>query len=318
MTDHASIGRRVLATETAALEQLSAGLGANFNAAVTALQNISGRIILAGVGKSGHVARKIAATLASTGSPSLFLHPTEASHGDMGMITKGDAVIALSRSGETGELADLIAYCRRFDIPLIAITAGTESTLAKAATHILALPDAPEACAETRAPTTSTTLQIALGDALAVALLEAKGFTAKDFKTYHPGGQLGATLATVGELMHVGARVPLTPSGTLLPDALAVMSEKGFGCVGVSKDGTLIGIVTDGDIRRHLSGDLSGQAVDTIMTRAPQTTTPDTLAADALRAMTAGPAKIMQLFVIENDAPVGIVHLHDFLRAGLM
>ncbi|MGB0907442.1 MAG: KpsF/GutQ family sugar-phosphate isomerase [Maricaulaceae bacterium] len=318
MMNYAAIGRRVLETEITALEQLSASLGADFNAAVSALRDVNGRIILAGVGKSGHVARKIAATLASTGTPSLFLHPTEASHGDMGMIAKGDGVIALSRSGETGELADLIAYCRRFDIPLIAMTAGTESTLAKAATHILALPDAPEACAETRAPTTSTTLQIALGDALAVALLEAKGFTAKDFKTYHPGGQLGATLATVDELMHTDERVPLAVSGTPLPEALETMSQKGFGCVGVTQDGTLIGIVTDGDIRRNLSGNLSGKTVDTIMTPAPQTTTPDALAADALRHMTAGEAKIMQLFVIENNAPVGIVHLHDFLRVGLI
>lgn len=318
MKDHSHIGRRVLATEIDALQQMQAALGADFNAVVDVLHAIEGRIILAGVGKSGHVARKIAATLASTGSPSLYIHPTEASHGDMGMITKDDAVIALSRSGETTELADLIAYCRRFSIPLMAMTAVGDSALGRAADYLLQLPDADEACAETRAPTTSTTLQIAMGDALSVALLEAKGFTAKDFKTYHPGGKLGATLATVGELMHTGEALPLVTRGTALSDALLIMSDKGFGCVGVTDGGKLAGIVTDGDIRRHLSDDLSGQPVERIMTRAPKVTTADTLAADALRDMTAGKAKIMQLFVIKDATPIGIVHLHDFLRAGLV
>ncbi len=319
MTDHAKIGRRVLATEIAALEALSADLGAVFSGVVARLQKLDGRVILAGVGKSGHVARKIAATLASTGSPSLYIHPTEASHGDMGMITSADAVIALSRSGETAELADLIAYCRRFSIPLIGMTAVTDSALGRASDYLLLLPDAPEACLETRAPTTSTTLQMALGDALAVALLEAKGFTATDFKTYHPGGKLGAQLATVGDLMHIGKALPLVAAGTDLSAAMEVMSEKGFGCVGVTgDDGILVGIVTDGDIRRHLSADLSAKSVNAVMTEHPKTTTADTLAADALREMTAGSAKIMQLFVLESAAPVGIVHLHDFLRAGLV
>lgn len=318
MTNHADIGRRVLETEITALQEMQAALGADFDTVVDALHAIEGRIILAGVGKSGHVARKIAATLASTGSPSLYIHPTEASHGDMGMITKDDAVIALSRSGETTELADLIAYCRRFSIPLIAMTAVGDSALGRAADYLLQLPNADEACAETRAPTTSTTLQIAMGDALSVALLEAKGFTAKDFKTYHPGGKLGATLATVGELMHTGAALPLVTRGTALSDALLIMSEKGFGCVGVTDGGRLIGIVTDGDIRRHLSDDLSGQPVERVMTRAPKVTTAVTLAADALRDMTAGTAKIMQLFVVDDMTPIGIVHLHDFLRAGLV
>lgn len=318
MKDHSKIGRRVLSTEISALKQMQADLGAPFNTVVDALRAIDGRIILAGVGKSGHVARKIAATLASTGSPSLYIHPTEASHGDMGMITKHDAVIALSRSGETTELADIIAYCRRFAVPLIAMTAKADSALGRAADHLLQLPDADEACAETRAPTTSTTLQIALGDALSVALLEAKGFTAKDFKTYHPGGKLGATLATVGELMHSGDARPLVTRGTALSEALLIMSEKGFGCVGVTEGGMLVGIVTDGDIRRHLSDDLSGQPVERIMTSTPKVTTPDTLAADALRDMTSGPAKVMQLFVIADGVPIGIVHLHDFLRAGLV
>lgn len=317
-SQHAVIGRRVLATEIAALKLMQAGLGTEFDAVINALQTLQGRIILAGVGKSGHVARKIAATLASTGSPSLYIHPTEASHGDMGMITAHDAVIALSRSGETTELADIIAYCRRFSIPLIAMTAVANSALGRAADHLLLLPNADEACAETRAPTTSTTLQIALGDALSVALLEAKGFTAKDFKTYHPGGKLGATLATVGELMHSGDALPLTPTGTPMAQALKIMSDKGFGCVGVTDGGRLIGMVTDGDIRRHLSDDISDQPIDAIMTRNPKFTSPDTLAADALRDMTSGSSKIMQLFVIEDGKPAGLVHLHDFLRAGLI
>ncbi len=319
MENHADIGRRVLETEINALKDMSAALGADFSNVVDVLRGLKGRIVLSGVGKSGHVARKVAATLASTGSPSLYIHPTEASHGDMGMITSADAVIALSRSGETHELADLIAYCRRFSIPLIGMTTAAESTLGRASDHLLLIPNAQEACAETRAPTTSTTLQIALGDALSVALLEAKGFTAKDFKTYHPGGKLGATLATVGELMHTGNAMPLVAAGTPLPEALTLMSHKGFGCVGVTgDDGILVGMVTDGDIRRNLKTDLSDKAVNAIMTVSPKTTTQDTLAADALRSMTAGTSKIMQLFVVEDGAPIGLVHLHDFLRAGLV
>jgi len=319
MSTHIEVGRRVLETEIAALQDMSAALGEEFAAVVDLLRAIKGRIVLAGVGKSGHVARKVAATLASTGSPSLYIHPTEASHGDMGMITSADAVIALSRSGETNELADLIGYCRRFSIPLIGMTAAANSALGRASDFLLLIPNAPEACAETRAPTTSTTLQIALGDALSVALLEAKGFTAKDFKTYHPGGKLGATLATISDLMHTGGALPLVAAGTPLPDALAVMSRKGFGCVGVTgDDGILVGMITDGDIRRNLSNDLAGKTVNAVMTTSPKITMKDALAADALRAMTAGPSKIMQLFVVEDEMPIGLVHLHDFLRAGLV
>jgi arabinose-5-phosphate isomerase len=319
MDTYAKTGQRVLETEIAALQDMSRALGASFNAAAAELLSIEGRVILSGVGKSGHVARKIAATLASTGTPALYIHPTEASHGDMGMISPQDAVIALSRSGETAELADIIGYCRRFSIPLIAITAAADSALGRACDHLLQLPDAPEACAETRAPTTSTTLQIALGDALAVALLEAKGFTAKDFKTYHPGGTLGASLVLVGDLMHSGAHLPLVSSGAAMPDALLVMNKAGFGCVGITDAaGRLTGVITDGDIRRHLSNDLAAKTVDVIMTTTPRTTHAQALAADALRSMTAGPSKIMQLFVIESGKPIGLVHLHDFLRAGLV
>jgi len=316
MTDHVKTGRNVLETEIKALQDLSKTLGESFAAAVSSLKDLQGRIILTGVGKSGHVARKISATLASTGSPSLYIHPTEASHGDMGMITEHDAVIALSRSGETKELADLISYCRRFGIPLLAMTTAADSTLGKAADHLLLLPDAPEACAETLAPTTSTTLQIALGDALSVALLEAKGFTAKDFKAFHPGGALGTSLANVGDLMHAGEALPLVDHKDSLDMALKVLGEKGFGCVGVLKDTKLVGIITDGDLRRNYAK-VSGARIEDIMTEAPKTAAADDLAANALRRMTGGTPKITQLFVVRNGHPVGIVHLHDFLKAGI-
>ena len=314
----ALVGRRVLATEIAALESLSDMLGEDFDAAIAHLTALKGRVILAGVGKSGHVARKIAATLASTGTPSLYVHPTEASHGDMGMITPDDAVIALSRSGETKELADMIGYCKRFNVCLMAMTCKAGSTLARQSDFLLALPDAQEACAETRAPTTSTTLQIALGDAIAVALLEAKGFTAGDFKTFHPGGALGASLASVADLMHGADAVPLVTLGAPMSDALLIMSEKGFGCVGVvDKDGQMRGIITDGDLRRHMGPQLTSKSAGDVMTADPKTATARELAANALRRMTQEPPKVMQLFVIEEGAPIGIVHLHDLLRAGL-
>lgn len=314
MTDHVKTGRAVLETEIKALNTLSETLGDDFEAAVSQLQNLKGRIILTGVGKSGHVARKISATLASTGSPSLYIHPTEASHGDMGMIREDDAVIALSRSGETKELADIIGYCRRFGIPLYAMTASVDSTLGKAANYLLLLPDAPEACAETRAPTTSTTLQIALGDALSVALLEAKGFTAKDFKAYHPGGALGTSLATVADLMHTDDALPLIGQNETIDAALKTLGDKGFGCVGILDGKTLIGIITDGDLRRNYAK-VSQASLADIMTKAPKTAAADDLAADALRKMSGG--KITQLFVVRNGQPVGIVHLHDFLKAGI-
>ncbi len=317
MSKHIKAARRVLDIETKALQTLSDNLSDDFGDVVEALKTLSGRIVLTGVGKSGHVARKIAATLSSTGSSAIYIHPTEASHGDMGMISESDAVIALSRSGETTELADVIGYCRRFNIPLIAMTVNSASTLGRAANHVLELPDAPEACAETRAPTTSTTLQIALGDALAVALLEAKGFTASDFKTYHPGGALGASLATVGDLMHKGDALPLIDQDASMDDVLAVMSEKGFGCAGITQGGKFVGMITDGDIRRNMTA-LSDAAPEQIMTANPRTARYDELAADVLRRMTGGEHKIMQMFVVENERAVGLVHLHDFLRAGLM
>lgn len=316
--DAIAVARRVLSTEQDGLAALAQGLDDGFNKAVQILAALSGRTILAGVGKSGHVARKIAATMASTGTPALFVHPTEASHGDMGMLKPEDAVIALSRSGETRELADMIAYCKRFAIPLIAMTCKPDSTLARASTICLTLPDTPEACAVTGAPTTSTTLQMALGDALAVALLEGRGFTSGDFKTFHPGGALGAQLAIVDELMHGGDHMPLSPLNAPITDALAALGDKGFGCVGiVDGGGVLVGIITDGDIRRHLDKNLLQMAISDIMTAAPKTAKSGTMAAQALHQMTAQDPKIMQLFITDHGKPVGILHMHDLLRGGL-
>lgn len=311
--------RNTLRLETEALAMLSDGLGEPAVEAVRLMRRLEGRVIAAGVGKSGHVARKIAATLASTGTPAYYVHPAEASHGDLGMVTGADCVIALSKSGETRELSDLIAYCRRFSIPLLGMTAKAESTLGRAADIALVIPDAPEACGETRAPTTSTTLMMALGDALAVALLEARGFTARDFARFHPGGALGAALARVDDLMHAGGAMPLAREGDAMGDALIEMSAKGFGCVGVTgAEGRLTGIVTDGDLRRHMDADLPGRRVESVMTRDPATIARGALASDALRKMTAGERKITQLFVVDPDgAPAGLLHIHDLLRVGV-
>ena len=313
-----NVARRVIDTEAQGLSALAQGLGADFAKIVEIIKSISGHTVLTGVGKSGHVARKIAATMASTGTPSLYIHPTEASHGDMDMITPVDCVIALSRSGETKELADIIQYCKRAAIPLIAMTCNQNSALGKAGDYLLHLPDTPEACAITGAPTTSTTLQMALGDALAVALLESRGFTPEDFKVFHPGGSLGAHLQSVQDLMHSGDRLPLVVDSADMESALTVMSEKGFGCVGVTdKAGKLCGIITDGDIRRNLDKDLPGAKATSIMTKEPKTVAPNILAAQALHMMTAQPPKVMQMFVLVDDKPVGIIHMHDLLRAGL-
>jgi arabinose-5-phosphate isomerase len=312
-----AIGRRVLALEVAALEALSASLDEQFVKAVETILAAKGRVICAGVGKSGHVARKIAATMASTGTQAYFVHPTEASHGDLGMISPADVVLALSKSGETSELSDVIAYTRRFGIPLIGMTAKAGSALGSAADIKLIIPDAKEACAETNAPTTSTTLMIALGDALAVALLERRGFKAGDFKQFHPGGKLGAMLRTASDLMHGPAELPLVAAGTSLRDGIAKISEKGFGVTGVTNaDGTLAGIVTDGDLRRHLASGASASTVDEVMTKNPLTAAPDDLAATVLRIM--NERKITTLFVLEQGRPAGLVHMHDLLKAGVV
>jgi len=314
--DAVAVGRRVLGIEADALRVLSDELGEAFVQAVETLFNCKGRIVCTGMGKSGHVARKIAATMASTGAPAMFVHPAEASHGDLGMIGTDDVVLGLSKSGEVRELADILAYTSRFGIPLIAITANPQSALGQAATHVLRLPDAPEATGEVSAPTTSTTLQIALGDALAVALLERRGFTARDFHVFHPGGKLGAMLRTVGDLMHKLAEAPLVAESTPMPEAIRVMTERRLGIVGVvSEDGKLVGVVTDGDLRRNFDG-LSGRTVGEIMTRNPRALTAEALAGDAARLM--NDSRITALFVVKDGKPVGVLHVHDVLSAGVV
>ena len=314
--DAIEVGRRVLASEAQALGLMADGLGEAFVAAVETIFTAKGRVVLTGVGKSGHVGRKIAATLASTGTPAMFVHANEASHGDLGMIGVDDVVLALSKSGEVKELTDVIHYAKRFGVPLLAMTASAGSALGKAADILLLLPDAPEATDGVNAPTTSTTLQIALGDALAVAVLERRGFTADDFRIYHPGGKLGAMLRTVADIMHGAADLPLVAPATTMSQALLVMTEKRFGCVGVQdQTGQLSGLITDGDLRRHMDG-LLGLTAGQVMTAKPRTVGPDMLAAEALRLMNEW--RITVLFVVEAGKPVGILHIHDLLRAGVV
>lgn len=312
---------RTLALEaegvTALATALQAELGPAFARAITLIRDAKGRVIVSGLGKSGHVGRKMAATFASTGTPAFFVHAGEASHGDLGMITADDVIIALSWSGETAELKSLIDYSRRFRIPLVAVTSEGDSTLGKAADVALTLPRAREACPHNLAPTTSSVMQLALGDAMAIALLEARGFTATDFSVLHPGGKLGAMLKFVRDLMHVGEAVPLRPLGTPMSDALVEMSAKGFGCVGITDaQGQLVGIVTDGDLRRHMRADLLSASVEDVMTRRPKTISPDLLASEALDILNS--SKITALIVTEVGKPAGILHLHDILRAGVV
>ncbi|MGB8819422.1 MAG: KpsF/GutQ family sugar-phosphate isomerase [Rhizobiaceae bacterium] len=297
------------------IEALDNGLGEPFAAAVQALAAGKGRVIVTGVGKSGHIGSKIAATLASTGTPAFFVHPAEANHGDLGMIAHDDVILAMSWSGETAELKGILAYSRRYRIPLIAVTSGANSILAREADIVLRLPKADEACPHGLAPTTSTLMQLAIGDALAVALLEARGFTAGDFHKFHPGGRLGASLAHVSDIMHRDERIPLVKSGTGMRDAIMEITSKGFGCTGiVSTDGLLIGIVTDGDLRRKINFDILSMSVDEVMTRSPKTIAPDMLVAKALDIANA--SAITALMVTNEGRPVGIIHLHDLLRVG--
>jgi arabinose-5-phosphate isomerase len=311
---------RTLDAEASGLTALSAaihdGLGAAFVAAVERIRDARGRVIVTGMGKSGHVGRKIAATFASTGTPAFFVHPGEASHGDLGMITADDVIMALSWSGETAELKDLIDYSRRFRIGLIAMTAHAASTLGAAADVPLLLPQAREACPHNLAPTTSSLLQLALGDALAIALLESRGFTALDFQLLHPRGKLGAMLRFVRDLMHTGAKVPLVALGTCMADAIVRMSAGSFGCVGITDDGgRLVGIITDGDLRRHMRPDLLDALVEDVMTRRPKTVRPDQIASEVLELLNA--STITAAIVVDGSMPVGIVHMHDLLRAGV-
>jgi len=311
---------RTLNLECEGLQALRAALDGElqepFRVAVLALAAAKGRVIVTGIGKSGLVARKIAATLASTGTPAFFVHPSEASHGDLGMITREDAIIAVSWSGETAELGNIITYSRRFKVPLIAVTSGGDSALAKQADIVLELPRAKEACPHGLAPTTSTTMQFAIGDCLAVALLEHKGFTASAFSVFHPGGSLGAGLKFVSDLMHTGDKLPLVAEDTPMSAALVTMTQKSFGCLGVvDGKGRLSGMITDGDLRRHMGPALLGTRVQDIMTRKPNTLTRDMLASAALERFNS--LKRTQMFVVDKGKPVGIVHVHDLLRAGV-
>jgi arabinose-5-phosphate isomerase len=300
-----------------ALQQaLAAHLGEHFAEALDILRGRRGRIIVTGMGKSGHVGLKVAATLSSTGTPAYFVHPSEASHGDLGMITRDDAILAFSWSGETAELGNILSYSRRFAVPLIAVTSNPESTLAQAAEVVLTLPQAKEACPHGLAPTTSTVMQLALGDSIAIALLESKGFTAIDFGVLHPGGQLGARLKFVSDLMHHGDSLPLTPADTVMSEAIVIMTEKALGCLGVvDGNGALQGIITDGDLRRNMGNGLLDRRAGEIMTAGPKTVTPDLMASAALEIINA--SEITALFVVENGRPVGIIHIHDLLRAGV-
>jgi arabinose-5-phosphate isomerase len=313
------VARDVLNTEAAGLLSLAASLGDRFGLAIDRLASATGRVVVSGMGKSGLVGRKIAATLASTGTPALFVHPAEASHGDLGMIVAGDAVLALSNSGETAELADLVAHSRRFALPLVAITAKAESTLARSADVALILPKAAEACPMGLAPTTSTTMQLALGDAIAVALLTRRGFTAADFREIHPGGRLGARLRRVREVMHAGDAMPLGTPDMPMDTALVRMTEKRFGCLGIVDDeGILRGIITDGDLRRSMGPDLLLRRAGDVMTASPRTIGPEALAVEALHAMNARERLVTTLFVVDPAGrPLGILHVHDLLRAGL-
>ena len=316
---------RTLATERQGLQALEKAmatigpgeLGSTVAAAVGLLRDIAGRVIVTGMGKSGHVGRKIAATLASTGTAAYFVHAAEASHGDLGMIRSGDAVLALSWSGETPEFADIITYAKRFRIPLLAITSNPDSALGREADLCIRLPHAEEACPNGLAPTTSTTMQQVLGDALAVALLESRGFSSVDFKVYHPGGKLGARLTFVRDVMHKGGEIPLVPTEATMADAVMEMTGKRFGCVGVlDRTGRLAGIVTDGDLRRHMGPDLMTRPVEAIMTRQPSVIEPDALAVEAL-AMLNEKRRSVLIVVDAPGRPIGILHLHDLYGIGI-
>ncbi|ROU03050.1 KpsF/GutQ family sugar-phosphate isomerase [Histidinibacterium lentulum] len=311
--------RRVIGIEARALDALAGSIDGAFGEAVDLILSATGRVIVSGMGKSGHVARKIAATLASTGTPAHFVHPAEASHGDLGMMTRGDVVLVLSNSGETPELADLIAYTRRFRIPMIGVASRADSALMRQSDVRLVLPPAEEACGTGVVPTSSTTMTLALGDALAVALMEHRRFTPEMFRTFHPGGKLGARLSKVRDLMHAGEALPLAALRTPMSDALLTISQKGFGVLGVlDDDHRLAGVVTDGDLRRHMDGLLERTAGD-VMTRAPRTIGPDALAEEAVAVM--NEKQITCLFVVDpagSDRVTGLLHIHDCLRAGIV
>lgn len=308
-------GCQVLKTEADALSTMAANLPPDFEAVVRLLSGLEGRVIISGIGKSGHIARKISATLASTGTPSYFVHGSEASHGDLGMITRHDVCLLISNSGETQEMRDILLHTRRFSIPLVGISSNPDSSLMQAADYRLTLPKLPEACPMGLAPTTSTTLTLALGDALAVAVMELRGFSSDDFQTFHPGGKLGAQLSRVADLMHGSDALPLVDTDTAMSDALITMTSKGFGIAAVIDHGKLIGVISDGDLRRNM-GQLMEMSAGQMASRNPVTVTPDVFAAQALAIL--NERKIGALMVVDGqDHPVGILHIHDILRAGV-
>lgn len=312
------VAKQTIDREIEALRTMEASLDATLTKALDLLQNTKGRVIVSGMGKSGHIACKIAATMASTGTPSFFLHPGEASHGDLGMITQGDTVIAISNSGESKELADIIFYCRRFSIPLIGITKNPDSTLAQGSDLVLLLPANREACPIGLAPMSSTTATLVMGDVLAAALMVRRGFTEEDFKIRHPGGKLGSILRHVSDLMHKGDEMPLVNDNALMQEALLVMTSKMLGCVGVvNKDGCLVGMITDGDLRRLMSPTLPSEKVVDVMTKNPHTITANTLIAEAVNIMNNTGRGITNMFVVEDKKPIGIIHIHDCLKAGV-
>ena len=319
-SDVTKSAKRTLKLEGQGLAELLDAVGGQmaepFARAVDILNSATGRVIVTGIGKSGHVGQKMAATFSSTGTTAFFVHPSEASHGDLGMISSDDVILAMSWSGETVELGSVLTYSRRFAVPLIAITSRSDSALAKAADVVLKLPKAPEACPHGLAPTTSTTMTLALGDCLAIALLEAKGFTAEDFKRIHPGGSLGAQLRYVEDVMHDADDLPLVSKDTPMTEAIVTMTQRAFGCLGVVDGrGRLIGVITDGDLRRHMGDDLLAATAGAIMTRNPKAIRSDILASAALEQLNA--SRITALFVVDKSKPIGIVHIHDLLRAGL-
>jgi arabinose-5-phosphate isomerase len=321
LTSHpANSAARTLDLECEGLQALRATLDLHlkepFRVAVTTLAAARGRVIVTGIGKSGHIGQKLAATFASTGTPAFFVHPSEASHGDLGMITREDVIVAISWSGESAELGNILTYSRRFKVPTIAITSRADSTLAKQSDVVLELPRAKEACPHGLAPTTSTTMQLAIGDCLAIALLETKGFTAHDFSVFHPGGSLGANLKFVADVMHTGEQLPLVGEDAPMSAALVTMTQKSFGCLGVTDSkGRLAGVITDGDLRRHMGANLLTASTGAIMTRKPKVVSPDMLASAALEVLNS--SRITALFVVEKGKPVGILHVHDLLRAGV-
>lgn len=310
--------KRTIDKEVEALRMMENELDENLSKALDLIESCRGRIIVTGMGKSGHIGRKIAATFASTGTPAFFVHPSEASHGDLGMLTTADVVLAISNGGESKELSDILLYCKRFGIPLIAITKNPQSSLGKNSDLVLKLPDDGEACPLGLAPTSSTTATLVMGDILAVDMMERKGFSETDYKQRHPGGKLGAILRRVSDLMHSGAEMPIVSEDTVMQEALLEMTSKMLGCVGIiNKKGELVGIITDGDLRRWLSPELMAEKACKVMTKNPQTISPDALAIEALNKMNNTGKGITNLFVVEGKKPVGVIHIHDCLRAGV-